>query len=199
MPLRMVTSPTGLPSKRCQGIGFLSRADWEIGVVRHVAQPTGSSRISSGGRPHPELCRESREPLQTKQGNRHSCRDQEGRRGSEEVVPGPSVFPLREPGLSGNFWVSREGCQVLFRTSGWNMGLPLRPRSGPRPHLSIWGNHVVFLELRRDSRVMTGISGFLLCWPWEAQSSMRVARESWGLHSSHCRAEETSPRRVSGT
>ena len=55
--------PTGLPSKRCQGIGFLSRADWEIGVVRHVAQPTGSSRISSGGRPHPELCRESREPL----------------------------------------------------------------------------------------------------------------------------------------
>ena len=25
------------------------------------------------------------------------------------------------------------------------------------------------------------------------------ARESWGLRSSHCRAEETSPRRVSGT
>ena len=41
VPLRMVTSPTGLPSKRCPGIGFLSRADWEIGVVRHVAQPTG--------------------------------------------------------------------------------------------------------------------------------------------------------------
>ena len=143
--------------------------------------------------------REGREPLQTKQGNRHSCRDQEGRRGSEEVVPGPSVFPLREPGLSGNFWVSREGCQVLFRTSGWNMGLPLRPRSGQRPHLSIWGNHVVFLELRRDSRVMTGISGFLLGWPWEAQSSPGVARESWGLHSSHCRAKETSSSRVSGT
>ena len=30
-------------------------------------------------------------------------------------------------------------------------------------------------------------------------SSIRVARESWGLRSSHCRAEETSPRRVSGT
>ena len=64
VPLRMVTSPTGLPSKRCPGISFLSRADWEIWVVRHVAQPTwGSSRISSGGRPHPEVCRESREPL----------------------------------------------------------------------------------------------------------------------------------------
>ena len=26
-----------------------------------------------------------------------------------------------------------------------------------------------------------------------------VARESWGWRSSHCRAEETSPKRVSGT
>ena len=34
-----------------------------------------------------------------------------------------------------------------------------------------------------------------LGWPWEAQSSPRVVRESWGLRSSHCRAEETSPRR----
>ena len=58
---------------------------------------------------------------------------------------------------------------------------------------------MVFLELRRDSRVTTGISAFPLGWPWEAQSSPRVARESWGLRSSHCRAEETSPRRVSGT
>ena len=56
-----------------------------------------------------------------------------------------------------------------------------------------------FHELRRDSRVTTGISAFPLGWPWEAQSSPRVARESWGLRSSHCRAEETSPRRVSGT
>ena len=48
--------------------------------------------------------------------------------------------------------------------------------------------HGVVLELRRDSRVTTGISAFPLCWPWEAQSSLRVARESWGLRSSHCRA-----------
>ena len=31
-------------------------------------------------------------------------RDQEGRRGSEDVVPRPSVFPSRESGLSGTFW-----------------------------------------------------------------------------------------------
>ena len=39
-------------------------------------------------------------------------------------------------------------------------------------------------------------TGVPLGWPWEAQSSPRVARESWGWRSSHCRAEETSPRRV---
>ena len=36
-------------------------------------------------------------PFQTTQGNRLSCRDQEGGRGSEEAVPGPSVFPSGDP------------------------------------------------------------------------------------------------------
>ena len=47
---------------------------------------------------------------------------------------------------------------------------------------------MVFLELRRDSRVTTGNSGCLLCWPRQGQSSIRVAKESWGLLSSDCRA-----------
>ena len=42
------------------------------------------------------------------------------------------------------------------------------------------------------SRVTTGISGFLLCWPRKVQSSIRVARESWGVLSSYCRAKATS-------
>ena len=50
-------------------------------------------------------------PFRTTQGNRLSCRDQEGRRGSEEAVPGPSVFPSWETGVSGNFWGSHEGWQ----------------------------------------------------------------------------------------
>ena len=33
-----------------------------------------------------------------------SCRDQEGRRGSDEVVLGTSGFPSSETGMSGNFW-----------------------------------------------------------------------------------------------
>ena len=58
---------------------------------------------------------------------------------------------------------------------------------------------LVFLELRRDSRVTTGNSGFLLCWPREVQSSIRVSRKSWGLLLSHCRAKETPSRLVSRT
>ena len=41
-----------------------------------------------------------------------------------------SVFPSREPGMSGNFWMSHEGCQVPCLTSRRNMGLPLRRRTG---------------------------------------------------------------------
>ena len=138
-------------------------------------------------------------PFQTTQGNHLSCRDPEGRRCSEEAVPGPSVFPSREPGVSVNFWGSQEGCQGPFRPSGRKRGLPLRRRRGQGPHLAKRWEPRFFLELRLESRFTTGISGFLLGWPWEAQSSPRVARESWGLHSSHCMAQETSPRRVSGT
>ena len=52
-------------------------------------------------------------PFQTKQGNQPSCQDQEGRRGSEEVVPGISVFLWSETGMSGNFLGCITG--VLYR------------------------------------------------------------------------------------
>ena len=92
--------------------------------------------------------------FQTTQGNRLSCRDQEGRRGSEQAVPGPSVFHSREPGVSGNFWGSHEGCQVPFRTSGRNMGFPWRRRSGQGPHL------VETWEPRGFSRIATRSSNY---------------------------------------
>ena len=41
-----------------------------------------------------------------------------------ETVPGPSVFPSGEPGVSGDFWGSQEGCQGPSRPSGRNRGLP---------------------------------------------------------------------------
>ena len=93
-------------------------------------------------------------PLQPTQGNRLSCRDQEGTSGSEVVVPGHSVLSSREPGVSVNFWGSHEGCQVPFRTSGQNLGLPLRRRSGQGPHLE------KTLEPRGFSRVAAGCSSY---------------------------------------
>ena len=102
--LPVVPSSTGLPSKRCPGIGFSSSADRKIRVFQHVAPPT---------RLRLEFPREiglilrragkSGNPFQTKQGNRPSFRDQEERKGSDEVVPGTSVLPLSESGTSGNF------------------------------------------------------------------------------------------------
>ena len=53
-------------------------------------------------------------PLQTKQGNRPSCRDQEGRRRSKEMVPGTSVFPSSETGMLGNFWGRIKGAKYCF-------------------------------------------------------------------------------------
>ena len=73
-------------------------------------------------------------PFQTTQGNRLSCRDQEGRRGSDEVVPGPSVFPSREPSVSGNFCCRIKGIKYRFalKDGTWdfpgdtgNFGVPL--------------------------------------------------------------------------
>ena len=115
------------------------------------------------------------------------------------MVPGRSVFPSREPGVSGNFWGRLKGVRYRFALQDGTWDFPGDAVAGKGLILRRRWNHVVFLELRRDSRVTTGISAFPLGWPWEAQSSPRVARESWGLRSSHCRAEETSPRRVSGT
>ena len=52
--------------------------------------------------------------LQANQGNRPSCRDQEQRRVSDEVVPGTSVFPSSVTGVSGNFWGRIKGAKYCF-------------------------------------------------------------------------------------
>ena len=77
--LHVVPSSTGLPSKRCPGVRFLSRVDREFGIFQHVAptmrllfefpHETGLIRRFTGNVGN---------PLQTKHGSRPSCRDQEG-------------------------------------------------------------------------------------------------------------------------
>ena len=91
-------------------------------------------------------------PFQTTQGNRLSCRDQEGRRGSDEAVPGHLVLPSKESGLLRNVWGSQECCQGPIRPAGRNRGLPLRRRRGQGPHLAQWW------EPRGFSRVAAGFS-----------------------------------------
>ena len=86
---------------------------------------------------------------------------------------------------------SHQGCQVPFRTSRRNVGLFLRSCSGQGPHLAKrW-------EPRGFSRVAAGFSsndgdlrlplGLALGSPIFPSSE----RESWGVRSTHCRAQET--------
>ena len=92
----VLTSFRRWSSESCSCIVFLSRGDREIGVLRNVEAPT---------RPRLECRRETGlilrcdrkfgNPFQTKQGSPPSCRDQEGGRGSEEVVPENLGVPLQ--------------------------------------------------------------------------------------------------------
>ena len=53
--------------------------------------------------------------------------------GSEEAVPGPSVFPSGEPGVSGDFWGSQHPGKfpkVPGRRRG-TRGFPAAPRPNP--------------------------------------------------------------------
>ena len=74
---------------------------------------------------------------------------------AEEAVPGPSVFPSGDPGVSGYFWGSREGCQGPFRPSGRNRGLPLRRRRGPIFPSGCEGKLGVALESLQGRRDLT--------------------------------------------
>ena len=115
VPLRVVSSSTGLHSKRCPGIGFLSRGDWEIGVFWNVAATT-RLRFKFLLKTGLILRCDGKvgNQFQTKLGNRPSCRDQEGRRGLEEVVPGTSVFLSSETGMLGKFLGRIKGFKYRF-------------------------------------------------------------------------------------
>ena len=66
----------------------------------------------------------------------------------------PRCSPRVNPAFRGTFGGSHEECQVPFRTSGLNMGLPLRRRSGQGPHLA------KTLETRGFPRVVAGLSSY---------------------------------------
>ena len=151
----VLTSFTGWSSDRRLGIGFLSRGDREIGVLCNVEAPT---------RPRLECRRETGlilrcdwevgNPFQTQQVSRPSCRDEEGRRGSEEVVPENLGVPLQGDRDVGELCVAHQGCKVQFGPPILNVGLRLRRCSGKGLHLSMTG------EPRGFSRVAAGFSSY---------------------------------------
>ena len=103
-------------------------------------------------------------------------------------MPGTSVFLSRETGMSGNFVGLIKAAKYPFDFQDGTWAFSGDAVAGKGFIFRSWGNHVVFLELRWDSRFTTGNSGCLLCWPREVQSCIRVAQESGGLLWSHSRA-----------
>ena len=63
-------------------------------------------------------------PFQTTQVNRPYCRDQEGRRGSEEAVPGTSVSPRGNPACQGTFGCRRKAVRDRFALQGGTGDFP---------------------------------------------------------------------------
>ena len=68
--------------------------------------------------------RKAGNPFQTKQGNRLSCRDQERRTGSDEAVPGLSVFPRGYTACRGAFGGCTKGVRYCFALQGGTWDFP---------------------------------------------------------------------------
>ena len=68
--------------------------------------------------------RKAGNPFQTTQGNRLSCRDQEGRTGSDEAVPGLSVFPRGYQACQGAFGGRTKGFRYCFALQGGTWDFP---------------------------------------------------------------------------
>ena len=111
----VLTSFTGWSSKRCPGIGFLSRGDREIGVLRNVEPPT---------RPRLECRRETGlilrcdrkvgNPFQTNRGVDPPVEIRRVEGAQRKWCGKTSVFLLRETGMSGHFVGRIKGAKYRF-------------------------------------------------------------------------------------
>ena len=107
VPLCFSTSSTGMRSKRCPGIGFLSRADREIGVFRKVAPPR---------RPRLEFPRETRlivrcdgevgTPSRQSRGMDPSVEIRRGAGAQMKWCREPRCSSRVRPKCRGTFWVA---------------------------------------------------------------------------------------------
>ena len=127
--------------------------------------------------PHLRCAGKVGNPLQTKQGNRPSCRDQEGRRGSEKLCLEPRCSHRGRPVCRGTFGL-HQVYQVPYQTSRWNVRLLLIRCSRKGLHLAMTG------ESRGFSRVVAGFSSYYR----ECRLPLVLAQEIPIFHSS-CEGE----------
>ena len=85
----------------------------QVGTSLYWSLPSSGCWGSSWGHSHPSA-----------QGNRLSCRNQEGRRGSEEAVPGHSVFPSGNPACRGTFGGRRKAVRDRLALQGGTGDFP---------------------------------------------------------------------------
>ena len=92
----------------------------------------------------------------------------------------------------GTFWIASRGSSTALNFKR-ERGTSLETLQWEGPSFCNDGEPRGFLQLRWYSRITTANSGCLSCWPQGNCVSIRVARESWGLLSSHCRANRAHP------
>ena len=104
MPLRVVPSST-LSSNRCLGIAFLSRADREIAVFRHVAPPSRLRLEFPRETASSEVRGEGREPLADKAGESTHRSRSEGEKGLQPAFSKKTMKKkiTRQPQMSLKF------------------------------------------------------------------------------------------------
>ena len=196
-PLLFVPSSTGMPSKKCPGIGFLLIADRKMGSFRMWQHPRGYAsnflvRLTSSWGALGRLGTPSRQsrgidpPVVIRRG--------EGAQMMWCWEPGcsPRVRPVCWGTLGVPSWVPST---VLHFSQ--NMGLVLRCCSGQGPHLAMKG------VSRGFSRVSAGFSLYdREFWlPLVLAQGRPIFHSSCegelGMLSSNCRAKETSSRLLS--
>ena len=111
-----------------------------------------------------------------------------GEKGIRLSCSGKLGVPLELDWYVGELLELHQGCQLLFQISTGNVGFVSRCCSGKGPHLVMTG------EPRGFSGVAAGFSSYNrefrepLVLSQGSPISIRVARGSWGLLWSHCRA-----------
>ena len=104
------------------------------------------------------------------------------------MVPEILGVPLEGDRYVGELCGSHQGCQVPFGPPILNVGLLLRRCSGKGLHVAMTGEPRGFSRVAVDFSSYDGEFRMPLVLAQEVQSSIRVARDSWGLLPSDCRA-----------